>query len=75
MILTCAIEDSIIQDLTDKIPIEISIRLVLNEKGFIFDDDDKAGLILNKNPIPLGHFEKHFNAKEMLTFYKQTIKG
>ena len=71
--VTYTVTQSDIHDSRIDIPIEISVRLLLNSKGFKFEDDKSTACIVNTNPKPIGIFSKEYCYKTHAIIFKQII--
>jgi len=62
-----------VKDILDPVPVEIRVRLMLNEAGFKFEDDGKPSAINNLKPMPLGILYTDYDQITKTTHYKQIV--
>jgi len=73
VVVTCCISDERVMAMDLVVPLAVQIRLLLNNEGFRFEDDDRLGLIFNENPSPLGVLSMYRDCEAMETHYKQRL--
>lgn len=73
MIVETSISCSDIQDMNPRVPMEVQIRILLNKRGFKFEDDGSCAIIVNREPVPLGQLDRWDDPRTGRVHYRQTL--
>ena len=58
-------------EMTPPVPVQVQVRIKLNEAGFKFEDDGRLSIINNLSPRPLGTFKQWLETKTGSIHYSQ----